>query len=394
MAMSSAAAFESLVAQLPAGSAAAWRDPSESGVLRIFGVKDALPVFSLTKMFIAAAILRLMDAGALRVTDKIAKFLPGAPGHGSIKAVLNHTAGLGDYAHTPAYLRAVHEQPGQPWDLRQIASISSTGIPGSFAYSNTGYWLLGALLESLLAEPLHLVLEREVFTPLGMVSTRYPLPETSLSPSGYSTLWAGPAGAAFSTPSDVLRFQAILQSTTGVSGDYLSVAARELLFSCVAVDAQAPWRAPKYAMGIMVDPALRLWGHGGSGPGYRSAAFSSLATGVGASIICPSSGTLNPEAILIKHLGVQERLVVHLEPAHGRRWPLWDPASGREIDPHRLGLDPELIADLRSWAEGWESGNSDQHGWISKKSRLGFEAQRLVLLASLRERAGGYLLVL
>lgn len=83
--MSSAAAFESLGAQLPTDSAAARRDPSESGVLRIFGDKDALPVFSLTKMFIAAAVLRLMDAGALRVTDKIAKFLSGAPGHGSSK---------------------------------------------------------------------------------------------------------------------------------------------------------------------------------------------------------------------------------------------------------------------------------------------------------------------
>ncbi|WP_411734647.1 serine hydrolase domain-containing protein [Paeniglutamicibacter sp.] len=301
--MDDALAFAALLRQLPAGSVAAYRGPGAGARMHVSGPAEPLPVFSVTKMFVAAGILRAVDAGLLTLADPLASRLPGAPTGCTIAQVLTHTAGLGNYTAHPQYLQAVMEDPGEPWDLEAIAAASNPGMPGTFAYSNTGYWYLGAMLEEVTAMSLGQYLHREIFEPADMASTRYPEPETSITPSGYSTLWAGPAGAAFSTPADLLCFGDLFSDSNPLFPSTLSAATRAAFMDSVPVEAQAPWREPRYGAGVMIDPGLRLWGHGGAGPGYRGAVFTSLATGAGAAVICPGQTDFSPESVLLSLLG-------------------------------------------------------------------------------------------
>lgn len=296
-------AFETLVRQLPAGSVAAYRGPRDGARMHVSGTSEPLPVFSVTKMFVAAGVLRAADAGLLTLADPLASRLPGAPTGCTIAQALTHTAGLGNYTANPKYVRAVLEEPGEPWDLEAIAAASTPGVPGTFAYSNTGYWYLGAMLEEVTGMSLGQYLHREIFEPADMASTRYPEPETSLTASGYSTLWAGPAGAVFSTPADLLGFGDLLADSNPLFPSALSTAARAAFMDSVPVEAPAPWREPRYGAGVMLDPGLRLWGHGGSGPGYSGAVFTSLATGAAAALICPGQSDFSPETALVSLLG-------------------------------------------------------------------------------------------
>jgi hypothetical protein len=136
-----------------------------------------------------------------------------------------------------------------------------------------------------------------------MASTRYPGPETSLTSSGYSTLWAGPAGAAFSTPADLLGFGDLFAEANPLFPSALSPAARKAFMDSVPAQAPVPWRKPRYGAGVMIDPVLRLWGHSGSGPGYRSAVFTSVATGSVSALICPGAMDFSPESALVSLLG-------------------------------------------------------------------------------------------
>lgn len=301
--MDDALAFESLIRQLPAGSVAAYRGPGDGARMHVWGAAEPLPVFSVTKMFIAAGILRAVDSGLLTLADPLASRLPGAPAGCTVAQVLTHTAGLGDYAGNPEYLRALRQHPGDPWDLAAIGAASTPGAPGAFAYGNTGYWYLGAMLEVVTDMSLGQYLHREIFEPADMASTRYPEPETSLTPSGYSTLWAGPAGAAFSTPADLLNFGDLFADSNPFFPSALSASSRAAFMASVPARAPAPWLEPRYGAGVMIDSGLRLWGHGGAGPGYSSAVFTSLATGAAAAVIVRGQQGFSPQSVLIAWLG-------------------------------------------------------------------------------------------
>lgn len=289
-----------LLATLPAGSVAAFSDPALSfGAIIDSGTTEPLPVYSVTKMLIATGVLRASDAGLLTLDDSLAARLPGAPSGCSIRQVLQHSAGLGNYTTDPEYLTAVQHEPDSPWGLEKIAAVSTLGTLGGFEYSNTGFWYLGALLEELSGMSLSQYLHRKVFEPAGMGATRYPDPESSLIHTGYSTLWAGPAGAAFSTPADMLRFTQFISGNQSVWVPALSTRAIKEFFATVSVNAPAPWVSPAYGTGVMVDRDLGIWGHGGSGPQYLSAVFSDFDSGLAAAIICPDQGTFSPEEKLL-----------------------------------------------------------------------------------------------
>lgn len=296
-------ALATLIDLLPAGSVAALNIPSASGDRLIGDVPtEPKPVYSVTKMFIALGVLRAMDAGMLALDDNLAARLPGAPVGCTIRQVLHHSAGLGNYTANPAYLQAVTQDPDSPWGLEQIAAASTPGTSGGFEYSNTGFWYLGSLLEELSGMSLSQYLHRKVFEPADMHDTRYPELETSLIHTGYSTLWAGPAGAAFSTPADLIRFQQFMCGNSTLWTPPLSESGTKEFFASIPVQAPAPWRRPAYGSGVMVDEELGVWGHGGSGPEYRSAVFSAFGSSHAAAIICPTMGSFSTEETLIRWL--------------------------------------------------------------------------------------------
>jgi CubicO group peptidase (beta-lactamase class C family) len=248
-------------------------------------IRRPQPIFSISKIFIAVTALRMADSGAVDLADEAARWLGDVPAGISLRDLLSHTSGLGDYITTAAYRAAVATTPAEPWELAEIMAVglSAERTPkGRFRYSNTGYWIVGAILEQIAGMDLSTLLHREVFQLAGLTATGYPEIGARLTPTGYDTRWAGPAGAAWSTAADLGQFLVRLFDGTLLPAGLLAE-----LMAVTPVPPQPHWRRPGYGLGLMIDAELGVAGHGGAGPGYQSAAFARFgsASGAGSSAV-------------------------------------------------------------------------------------------------------------
>ena len=137
---------------------------------------DAATVYrigSITKQFTAAAVLRLVEKGAVKLDDPITRHLPQyAQWSGvTVRHLLNHTSGIPSYTSQPAWREKWAEDMTPAAIVAFVEKSPMDFPPGSaFRYNNTGYMLLGMLLEKVSGQPYGTVLEREFFQPLGMRS--------------------------------------------------------------------------------------------------------------------------------------------------------------------------------------------------------------------------------
>lgn len=132
---------------------------------------DVFPIASVTKLAVAAALLRLEEAAALRLDDPITalvsastRLLLAQAGYDVdailVRHLLSHTSGLRDHASTKVYLDAVIKDPQRRWTrLEQIELAMREGPalcrPGEmFTYSDTGYVMAGEIIERLRRQPL------------------------------------------------------------------------------------------------------------------------------------------------------------------------------------------------------------------------------------------------
>lgn len=134
-------------------------------------------IASVTKNFTAAAILHLIDRGLVSLDDDIGKHVPDFPHRDkgvTIRRLLNHTAGVRNITAIPAYWRQI-AQPIEPARLIDIFRDSPLDFkPGSsYSYSNSGYILLGAVIEKASGMSYGDYLRRNFFAPLGMTHTAY-----------------------------------------------------------------------------------------------------------------------------------------------------------------------------------------------------------------------------
>ena len=133
---------------------------------------------SITKQFTGAAIALLEDEGKLSVGDPITRFLPDYPTHGheiTIAHLLAHTSGIRSYTGIPGWMESriksdmtleelIDGFAGEPMDF----------APGArFLYNNSGYVLLGAIIEEASGRTYEEFLTERIFEPLGMKSSYY-----------------------------------------------------------------------------------------------------------------------------------------------------------------------------------------------------------------------------
>jgi D-alanyl-D-alanine carboxypeptidase len=127
-------------------------------------------VGSVTKTFVGALTLELVDRGVVRLDDSVDEHLPGLLRDGedvTIRALLTHRAGLFDFTSDPVLLR--DDLP--PLALVRIAD-GRERLPG-YAYSSTNYLVLGLVLEEATGQPLARLLRRHVFEPFGLDKTTF-----------------------------------------------------------------------------------------------------------------------------------------------------------------------------------------------------------------------------
>jgi D-alanyl-D-alanine carboxypeptidase len=124
-----------------------------------------------SKQFTAALVLRLAERGRLALGDSIGRYLSGLRPEWraiTIEQLLNHTSGLQRSFVDPA--RIAENLPGDSL-IAQAARDTMAGRPGAaFLYSNTGYLLLGVLVEKLYGKPYAAVLRDEIARPLGLAT--------------------------------------------------------------------------------------------------------------------------------------------------------------------------------------------------------------------------------
>jgi len=132
---------------------------------------------SLTKQFTAASILLLEERGKLKITDPVRAYIPDAPAAWAkitIRNLLTHTSGIPDFTTFPDY-RPSEPFPATPQGL--VARFKDKPLdfePGErFSYSNSGYIVLGYILEKISGQSYGDFVRDNIFKPLGMVDSGY-----------------------------------------------------------------------------------------------------------------------------------------------------------------------------------------------------------------------------
>jgi D-alanyl-D-alanine carboxypeptidase len=137
---------------------------------------DRFRVGSITKSFVAATILLLVDEGLVTLEDRIAAALPelaGLDARVTVRMLLNHTSGIFNISDDARNIEGDPTLPVAPAELVGFALAHSPVFePGQgWDYSNTNYILLGMLIESVTGEPVAQVLRARLFSPLHLADT-------------------------------------------------------------------------------------------------------------------------------------------------------------------------------------------------------------------------------
>lgn len=181
---------------------------------------------SITKQFTAASILLLEERGKLKVDDPVKKHMPDAPASWdkvTIYHLLTHTSGIPSFTGFPDYT-STEAIPSPP--EKTVARFRDKPLefePGEkWNYSNSGYVLLGYLIEKISGKTYSEFVQENIFTPLGMKDSGYDLNSAIIErrASGYSPSPKGPvnagfihmsipfaAGSLYSTTEDLLRWE-------------------------------------------------------------------------------------------------------------------------------------------------------------------------------------------
>lgn len=239
---------------------------------------------SVTKQFTAAAILKLQEQGKLKVTDTLDKYVPDLPHADKITLhhLLTHTSGLKDFTSEPDFYRTVASSIKSSEMVDSFKSIGTEFEPGEkFAYCNTGYFLLGHIIERVADASFSEYLQTTFFEPLGMHNTGVHTSQLVLAheATGYSLTgdridkalnWdmsrAGGAGNLYSTVDDLHKWNRALFAGEVLNAQSLAVA-HTVTEDGVEGDLQMP-----YGYGWIVDEhrGLRRIGHSGGLHGFVS----------------------------------------------------------------------------------------------------------------------------
>jgi len=234
---------------------------------------------SVTKIFTAVAVLQLAERGQLSLDDPLARFLPDVPDPESAKRItirhlLTHTAGLGDHvsamSHDP--FRARYRTVDRMVEL--VRGVPPLFEPGTrWRYSNSGFLLLGKVVEKACGQDYYDYVRQHVFGPAGMIDTDFcELDRVNerlavgyeREFSGGRGYWrsnhfdqfvrGGPEGGAYSTAEDLLRFDRAMRANKLLGPELTRLATAAHPMS----DAHA------YGYGFEVEEGGRIVGHGGS----------------------------------------------------------------------------------------------------------------------------------
>jgi CubicO group peptidase (beta-lactamase class C family) len=186
---------------------------------------------SMTKQFTAMLVLQFVNDGKLQLDGHISDYLPYWQDTGkrvTLRYLLSHTSGIPNFITMKGFLEGPASRTH--YSVSEFAQKYCSGDlefePGTkFQYSNSGYFLLGAILEQVSGQPYEALLQQRIFGPLGMKNSGYAHSETIIPHRayGYERTATGfhnarfydmsipfAAGALYSTVSDLLLWDQAL----------------------------------------------------------------------------------------------------------------------------------------------------------------------------------------
>ena len=165
------------------------------GTANIAASRPATPAMiyeigSITKQFTAAAVMRLVEQGKVKLDDDMAKYIPQFPlqgRHVTIRQLLNPPSGIHSYTSSPDWQKTWSKDLSPAEIIAFVARDTFDFAPGSaFRYNNTGYVMLGMVIEKASGQRYADYLASQFFKPLGLKHTAYCPSKTTdpLSPRG------------------------------------------------------------------------------------------------------------------------------------------------------------------------------------------------------------------
>jgi CubicO group peptidase (beta-lactamase class C family) len=240
---------------------------------------------SITKQFTAALILQLAEEGKINLQGKICDYLPDYPRKTgeriTIHQLLVHTSGIPSYTGLPDFIEQKSRNPYTPGDfIKAFSNLDLEFEPGSkFSYNNSGYFLLGAIIEKITGQTYEKALAERIFKPLNMTSSGYDHHNTILekragaynrTPDGFENApyldMSIPysAGSLYSTVEDLFLWDQALYTDKPVSAKY-----KEMMFKP---------NLENYGYGVFIrkepigqaDRKVTVIGHGGGINGFNT----------------------------------------------------------------------------------------------------------------------------
>lgn len=219
----------------------------EKGIANKLNTK--FDIGSMNKTFTRVVILQLVEEGKLKLKDKLSKILPEFSdkifSKITVSHLLNHTAGFGDYYMSPGFFDAPIEEKNIESLVKRIRQMPLLFKPGTEnEYSNSGYILLGAIIEKITGKSYHQNVKDRIVIPLKLnetyVEDKYNVPDRAI---GYFKTMRGelmdnmefvevanPDGGFQATAENILRFyqefhygQTLLQENTKMQDEFYSM---------------------------------------------------------------------------------------------------------------------------------------------------------------------------
>jgi len=239
---------------------------------------------SITKQFTATAVLLLVEDGKLSLDDPLTRFLPDYPTQGHevmVRELLQHTSGIMSFTSLPSHRSKAHQPVTHEDIIDRFKDEPFDFPPGDkFSYCNSGYYLLGVIIEKASGKTYEEFLKEKIFSVLAIEDTVYDrhgliIPNRA---AGYGKAWGGgfrnaayinmrqpfAAGALVSTVENLIRWQRGL-----VNHELLEPASWKTMTTCGKLN---NGKTTSYGLGVFLrklddQPAIC---HGGGIVGFRS----------------------------------------------------------------------------------------------------------------------------
>ncbi|MEK6303135.1 MAG: serine hydrolase [Acidobacteriota bacterium] len=240
---------------------------------------------SITKQFTSMLILQLVQEGKIKLEGKLTDYLPDyrkdTGDRITIHQLLNHTSGIPSYTGLPNFFQEISRNPYSVSDfVKKYGSGDLEFEPGAkWNYNNSGYFLLGAIVERVAGKPYEQVLKERILDPVGMKNTGYDHHETILAKraAGYEKRPGGlvnasyldmglpyAAGSLYSTVEDLYLWDQALYTEK-----LLSAQLKESMYKPGLSNYAYGWIVRKPSVGAQGEP-VTIIEHGGGINGFNT----------------------------------------------------------------------------------------------------------------------------